>query len=86
MTLLTDIQRKLLVEVAFAGVNHGLRRQVRAMLPALPYLVPDKKMHSVCLAILLAGLGEPVKAEQILQQENIPDSEKINTLFINGGK
>jgi type III secretion system SsaH family protein len=75
MTLLTTNERRLLVETAFAGINHGLQRQVRAMLPALPQLV------AVCLAVLLAGLDEPERARQILADINLPEAESLRNYF-----
>ncbi|NLS55320.1 EscG/YscG/SsaH family type III secretion system needle protein co-chaperone [Hafnia alvei] len=79
---LTDNERRLLVETAFAGINHGLHRQVRAMLPAVPYLVPDKEMRAVCLAVLLAGLDEPELARQTLVDITLPEAELLrNHLF-----
>ncbi|MEY4475372.1 MAG: hypothetical protein RL248_1139 [Pseudomonadota bacterium] len=81
MTLLTTNERRLLVETAFAGINHGLQRQVRAMLPALPQLVADKDMQAVCLAVLLAGLDEPERARQILADINLPEAESLRNYF-----
>ncbi|OSN10906.1 EscG/YscG/SsaH family type III secretion system needle protein co-chaperone [Lonsdalea iberica] len=77
MILLTDGERRLLVETAFAGINHGLHRQVRAMLPAIPYLVTDKNMRAVCLGVLLAGLNEPERARQILTDTTLPEAESL---------
>ncbi|MDN6448182.1 MAG: EscG/YscG/SsaH family type III secretion system needle protein co-chaperone [Enterobacterales bacterium] len=79
---LTDNERRLLVETAFAGINHGLHRQVRAMLPALLYLVPDKEMQAVCFAVLLAGLNEPEQARQALVDINLPEAESLRTHLI----
>ncbi|AJJ63127.1 EscG/YscG/SsaH family type III secretion system needle protein co-chaperone [Yersinia aldovae] len=81
MILLTTSERQLLVEVAFAGINHGLQRQVRAMLPALPQLVADKDMQAVCLAVLLAGLDEPERARQTLADVNLPEAESLRNYF-----
>ncbi|ELN91856.1 type III secretion system protein SsaH [Salmonella enterica subsp. enterica serovar Enteritidis str. 543463 40-18] len=60
--VISDDVRRLLLEIMFAGVNHSLISQVHAMLPALTVIVPDKKLQLVCLALLLAGLNEPLKA------------------------
>lgn len=78
---LSDEERRLLLEVMFAGVNHSLMCQVHGMLPALSILVPDKKLQSVCLAVLLVGLNRPLKAVQILAGVDLPEAEILRALF-----
>lgn len=81
MTLLTDSERRLLVETAFAGINHGLHRQVRAILSALPYLVADENTQALCRGVLLAGLNEPEQASRILADIALPEAEILRTWF-----
>lgn len=81
MTLLTAAERQLLLEVAFAGVNHGLLHQVRAMLPALPFLVADKDTRAVCQAVLLVGLNEPEQARCALEGVALPEAQIVRQCF-----
>lgn len=78
---LSDAERRLLLEVMFAGLNHNLRAQVQAMLPALPCIVPDQKLQALCLALLLAGLNEPRKAGQILERVDLPEAKALRPFF-----
>ncbi|EGS3788443.1 EscG/YscG/SsaH family type III secretion system needle protein co-chaperone, partial [Salmonella enterica] len=52
-----------------------------AMLPALTVIVPDKKLQLVCLALLLAGLNEPLKAAKILSDIDLPEAMALRLLF-----
>lgn len=81
MTLLTVAERQLVLEAAFAGINHGLERQVRAMLPAIPLLVADKDACAICCAILLVGLNESPHASQFLAGVGAPDAEIVRRCF-----
>ncbi|ELU4681501.1 EscG/YscG/SsaH family type III secretion system needle protein co-chaperone [Salmonella enterica] len=71
----------MLLEIMFAGVNHSLISQVHAMLPALTVIVPDNKLQLVCLALLLAGLNEPLKAAKILSDIDLPEAMALRLLF-----
>lgn len=80
--VISDDVRRLLLEIMFAGVNHSLISQVHAMLPALTVIVPDKKkLQLVCLALLLAGLNEPLKAAKILSDIDLPEAMALRLLF-----
>lgn len=79
---LSDDERRLLLEIMFAGANHNLVLQVHTMLPALPMIVPDKQLQAVCLAILLAGLNEPLKAGQILDRVDLPEAVALRPFFL----
>ncbi|EAM1088451.1 EscG/YscG/SsaH family type III secretion system needle protein co-chaperone [Salmonella enterica] len=79
--VISDDVRRLLLEIMFAGVNHSLISQVHAMLPALTVIVPDKKLQLVCLALLLAGLSEPLKAAKILSDIDLPEAMALRLLF-----
>ncbi|HAO4641340.1 TPA: EscG/YscG/SsaH family type III secretion system needle protein co-chaperone [Salmonella enterica] len=79
--VISDDVRRLLLEIMFAGVNHSLISQVHAMLPALTAIVPDKKLQLVCLALLLAGLNEPLKAAKILSDIDLPEAMALRMLF-----
>lgn len=79
--VISDDVRRLLLEIMFAGVNHSLISQVHAMLPALTAIVPDKKLQLVCLALLLAGLNEPLKAAKILSDIDLPEAMALRLLF-----
>lgn len=79
--LLTVSERRLLLEAMFAGVNHNLLRQVHGMLPSLPMVVPDTELQAVCLALLLAGLNEPLKAGQILAKVDLPEAVALRPFF-----
>ncbi|HCM1917816.1 TPA: EscG/YscG/SsaH family type III secretion system needle protein co-chaperone [Salmonella enterica subsp. salamae serovar 28:r:e,n,z15] len=79
--IISDDVRRLLLETMFAGVNHSLIPQVHAMLPALTVIVPDKKLQLICLALLLAGLNEPLKAGEILAGIDLPEAMKLRLLF-----
>lgn len=79
--IISDDVRRLLLEIMFAGVNHSLVSQVHAMLPALSVIVPDKKLQLVCLALLLAGLNEPLKAGEILAGIDLPEAMSLRLLF-----
>ncbi|EBQ9882436.1 EscG/YscG/SsaH family type III secretion system needle protein co-chaperone [Salmonella enterica] len=79
--VISDDVRRLLLEIMFAGVNHSLISQVHAMLPALMVIVPDKKLQLVCLALLLAGLNEPLKAAKILSDIDLPEAMALRLLF-----
>lgn len=77
--MLTEKERRLVVEAAFAGINHGLQRQVRAILPALPLLVENTSLQALCRAVLLAGLNESVLARQALADVALPEAETVKT-------
>ncbi|EBI4609038.1 EscG/YscG/SsaH family type III secretion system needle protein co-chaperone [Salmonella enterica subsp. enterica] len=79
--VISDDVRRLLLEIMFAGVNHSLISQVHVMLPALTVIVPDKKLQLVCLALLLAGLNEPLKAAKILSDIDLPEAMALRLLF-----
>ncbi|EBF0272857.1 EscG/YscG/SsaH family type III secretion system needle protein co-chaperone [Salmonella enterica] len=79
--IISDEVRRLLLEIMFAGINHNLISQVHAMLPALSVIVPDKKLQLVCLALLLAGLNEPLKAGEILSGIDLPEAMALRRLF-----
>ncbi|EDX1279611.1 EscG/YscG/SsaH family type III secretion system needle protein co-chaperone [Salmonella enterica] len=79
--VISDDVRRLLLEIMFAGVNHSLISQVHVMLPALTVIVPDKKLQLVCLALLLAGLNEPLKAAKILSDIDLPEAMALRMLF-----
>jgi type III secretion system SsaH family protein len=81
MTILTREERVLLVEVAFAGVNHGLKKQVSEFLPALQLLVPDEDSRMVCTAFLLSALGETERAIQLLEQCNHSDAPSLKQIL-----
>ncbi|MGK0599491.1 EscG/YscG/SsaH family type III secretion system needle protein co-chaperone [Yokenella regensburgei] len=68
-----------MVEAAFAGINHGLQRQVRAILPALPLLVENTSLQALCRAVLLAGLNESALARQALADVALPEAETVKT-------
>ncbi|EHM45825.1 SsaH family type III secretion protein [Yokenella regensburgei ATCC 49455] len=77
--MLTEKERRLVVEAAFAGINHGLQRQVRAILPALPLLVENTSLQALCRAVLLAGLNESALARQALADVALPEAETVKT-------
>ncbi|BFT83954.1 EscG/YscG/SsaH family type III secretion system needle protein co-chaperone [Enterobacter ludwigii] len=77
--MLTEKVRRLVVEAAFAGINHGLQRQVHAILPALPLLVENTSLQAICRAVLLAGLNEPALARQALADVALPEAETVKT-------
>jgi type III secretion system SsaH family protein len=77
--MLTEKERQLVVEAAFAGINHGLQRQVRAILPALPLLVENSSLQALCRAVLLAGLNESALARQALADVALPEAETVKT-------
>ncbi|MGG1905377.1 EscG/YscG/SsaH family type III secretion system needle protein co-chaperone [Enterobacter ludwigii] len=77
--MLTENERRLVVEAAFAGINHGLQRQVRAILPALPLLVENTSLQALCRAVLLAGLNESALARQTLADVALPEAETVKT-------
>lgn len=81
MTSLTVAERQLLVEAAFAGINHGLLHQVRAFLPALPLLVADRDTCAICHAVLLLGLNESEQAKRVLASVHIPEADVIRRCF-----
>ncbi|MFB5743994.1 EscG/YscG/SsaH family type III secretion system needle protein co-chaperone [Cedecea neteri] len=68
-----------MVEAAFAGINHGLQRQVHAILPALPLLVENTSLQALCRAVLLAGLNESALARQALADVALPEAETVKT-------
>lgn len=77
--MLTEKERRLVVEAAFAGINHGLQRQVHAILPALPLLVEETSLRALCRAVLLAGLNESAQARQALSDVALPEAEIVKT-------
>lgn len=77
--MLTENERRLVVEAAFAGINHGLQRQVHAILPALPLLVENTSLQALCRAVLLAGLNESSLARQALAEVTLPEAEIVRT-------
>ncbi|KML18209.1 type III secretion protein [Leclercia adecarboxylata] len=79
--MLTDKERQLVVEAAFAGINHGLQRQVHAILPALPLLVENTSLQALCRAVLLAGLNESALARQALADVALPEAETVKVLL-----
>lgn len=81
MSVLTSAERALLLEAAFAGVNHGLWRQVRAIVPVVPKLVTDSDDCAVCMAVLLLGLEAPEEAKRVLEHVNTPDADVVKHGF-----
>lgn len=81
MSVLTSAERRLLLETAFAGVNHGLLRQVRAIVPVVPNLVSDSDACAVCMAVLLLGLDEPEEAMLALEHVNTSDANVVKQCF-----
>lgn len=81
MSVLTSAERQLLLETAFAGVNHGLLRQVRAIVPVVPSLVSDSDACAVCMAVLLLGLDAPEEAKRVLEHVNTPDAKVVKQCF-----
>ncbi|WP_252120349.1 EscG/YscG/SsaH family type III secretion system needle protein co-chaperone [Symbiopectobacterium purcellii] len=81
MSVLTSAERQLLLETAFAGVNHGLWRQVRAIVPVVPNLVTDRDDCAVCMAVLLLGLEAPEEAVRVLEHVNTPDANVVKQCF-----
>lgn len=77
--MLTEKERRLVVEAAFAGINHGLQRQVRAILPALPLLAENTSLQALCRAVLLGGLNESALARQALADVVLPEAETVKT-------
>lgn len=75
--MLTEKERRLVVEAAFAGINHGLQRQVHAILPTLPLLVENTSLQALCRAVLLAGLNESALARQALADVALPEAETL---------
>jgi len=82
MTGLTTNERRLVLEAAFAGVNHRLHQQVQAILPALPLLVADDELQAVCRAILLTGLNQPECAHQTLTDISLPEADLLRRWLI----
>lgn len=82
MTVLTAAERRLLLEVAFAGVNHGLLHQVNAILPVVPSLVTDTDACAVCTAILLLGMNTPEEAKRVLEHVNTPEAKVVMNGFL----
>ncbi|QZN98166.1 EscG/YscG/SsaH family type III secretion system needle protein co-chaperone [Symbiopectobacterium purcellii] len=70
-----------MLETAFAGVNHGLWRQVRAIVPVVPNLVTDRDDCAVCMAVLLLGLEAPEEAVRVLEHVNTPDANVVKQCF-----
>ncbi|AWK13993.1 EscG/YscG/SsaH family type III secretion system needle protein co-chaperone [Candidatus Fukatsuia symbiotica] len=81
MTLLTQSCRQLVVEAALAGVNHGLFKESRTILEALPLLVPDPEVRLLCQAMLLFGLGERQQALQLLEKSQSADALALRQLL-----
>lgn len=77
--MLTDSERRLVLEAALAGSNHGLLPQVRDILPALHLLVPDAGLRAVCRAVLLLGLGQPEQAQQALEECDTPEADVLRS-------
>lgn len=77
---LSDEERRLLLEVMFAGVNHGLLAQVEGMIAVLPDLIPDPQQRTLCMAVLLAGLNQPQKAQQTLACVDLPEAEVMRAV------
>lgn len=77
--MLTEKERRLVIEAAFAGINHCLQRQVHAILPALPLLVENTNLQALCRAVLLAGLGESTQARQALSDVTLAEAEIVKT-------
>ncbi|ECX2002004.1 EscG/YscG/SsaH family type III secretion system needle protein co-chaperone [Citrobacter braakii] len=75
--ILTEKERRLVVEAAFAGINHSLQRQVHAILPALPLLVEDTSLQALCRVVLLTGLNEFAQARQALSDVALPEAEIV---------
>ncbi|MFT8211843.1 MAG: EscG/YscG/SsaH family type III secretion system needle protein co-chaperone [Symbiopectobacterium sp.] len=81
MTVLTASERRLLLEAAFAGANHGLLRQVSAILPVVPNLVTNADDCAVCTAVLLLGMNTPEEAKRVLEQVNTPEAKVVMNCF-----
>ncbi|QDQ25074.1 EscG/YscG/SsaH family type III secretion system needle protein co-chaperone [Chitinimonas arctica] len=64
MSTLTQEDRQLLVEAAFAAVNHGMQLEVSDLLNALPWLIEDMEDRAMSGAVLLWSIG---KAGQALE-------------------
>lgn len=77
--MLTENERRLVVEAAFAGINHGLQRQVHAILSAMPLLVENTSLQALCRVVLLAGLNESSLARLALAEIALPEAETVRT-------
>jgi len=81
MSQLPTEYRRLLLESAFAGINHGLHHQVEQILPALPILIPDSALRTLCMAVLLAGLKDTSRATELLGTCTHPDAGRVRAIF-----
>lgn len=79
MKMLTDDARRLVVEAAIAGGNHGLVSQVQAILPALPLLIPESNARAICEAVLLFSLHRHDEARTLLQGIALPEAAVLES-------
>ncbi|WP_174981184.1 DUF1039 domain-containing protein [Pandoraea capi] len=64
---LVNAVRQQIVELALAGAQHGMEAEARAILAALPSLVPQDDARQCLHAALLIALGDTVAARSCLQ-------------------
>ncbi|MBN4668262.1 DUF1039 domain-containing protein [Pandoraea nosoerga] len=70
---LDAVTRQTVVELAFAGAQHGMHGEARTILDALPALVPERETREWLHAALLIALGDTQAARACLARFEAAD-------------
>ena len=68
ISVLSQSERRLLVESAFCALNYGMVTQVESIMNALPGLIEDNETRIRCHILLLVGLHRKEEAQELFQQ------------------
>jgi len=83
MSTLKREDRRLLVELAFCAVNHGLIQQAESIRLALSVLIADDAVRRRCDILLLIGLHRIDEAKVLLEQCTPQQAIEFHALLSN---
>ncbi|KLU21489.1 hypothetical protein EOS_35535 [Caballeronia mineralivorans PML1(12)] len=84
MTQIDRASRCLLIQAAFAAVNHRLKPQIEAMIVILPSLIDDERDRELCRAVLLYGLERNIEALSHIGERQDPEARAVRVLITGG--
>lgn len=80
-SVLSQSERRLLVESAFCALNHGMVMQAESIMKVLPWLIEDNETRIRCQILLLVGLHRMAEAQALFQQLPTGSSVDLAALF-----